>query len=86
MNRPLSHHRTCGSASGGSCGAGNIKQLDAVAETRLRVVFGDQGRVDAPALQTAGVNGIMRLPDRVLHLIVGPNADQYAAEMAGQLA
>jgi glucose PTS system EIICB or EIICBA component len=67
-------------------GPSNIKQLDAVAETRLRVVVGDEGRVDEPALQTAGVNGLMRLPNRVLHLIVGPNADQYAAEMAGQMA
>ena len=67
-------------------GTGNIKQLAAVAETRLRVVVGDERRVDAPALQTAGVNAIMRLSNRVLHLIVGPNADQYAAEMAGQLA
>jgi len=50
------------------------------------VVVGDEGRVDATALQTAGTNGLMRLPNRVLHLIVGPNADQYAAEMAGQLA
>jgi PTS system glucose-specific IIC component len=42
--------------------------------------------VNDAALQTAGVNGVMRLPNRILHLIVGPNADQYAAEMAGQLA
>ena len=37
-------------------------------------------------LAQAGVDGVMRLPNHVLHLIVGPNADQYAAEMAGQLA
>ena len=67
-------------------GAGNIKQLDAVAETRLRVVVGDEGRVDAPALETAGAAALMRLPNGVLHLLVGLNADQYAAEMAGQLA
>jgi PTS system glucose-specific IIC component len=42
--------------------------------------------VNDDALKTAGVNCMMRLPDRILHLIVGPNADQYAAEMAGQLA
>lgn len=67
-------------------GAGNIKRFEAVAETRLRVVVGDESRIDATALQTAGANGLMHLPNRVLHLIVGPNADQYAAEMAGQLA
>jgi PTS system glucose-specific IIC component len=67
-------------------GLNNVKQVDAVAETRLRVIVGNEGQVDDAALQAAGVNGIMRLPNRILHLIVGPNADQYAAEMAGQLA
>jgi PTS system glucose-specific IIC component len=67
-------------------GVKNIKKVEVVAETRLRVVVGSEGQVNDAALQTAGVNGIMRLPNRILHLIVGANADQYAAEMAGQLA
>jgi PTS system glucose-specific IIC component len=67
-------------------GAKNIKQVEAVAETRLRVVLNDDTQVDESGLQTSGVNGIMRLPNRIMHLIVGLNADQYAAEMHGQLA
>jgi glucose PTS system EIICB or EIICBA component len=67
-------------------GAKNIKQVDAVAETRLRVVLDDDKQIDEGELQTSGVDGIMRLPNRVMHLIVGLNADQYAAEMHGQLA
>jgi PTS system glucose-specific IIC component len=67
-------------------GVKNIKQVEAVAETRLRVVVGDDQRVNDTGLQTAGVNAIMHLPNHILHLIVGLNADQYAAEMAGQLA
>jgi glucose PTS system EIICB or EIICBA component len=67
-------------------GAENIQQVEAVAETRLRVVIGNEQRVNEADLKTAGVDGIMRLPNKILHLIVGPNADQYAAEMAGQLA
>jgi PTS system glucose-specific IIC component len=67
-------------------GLKNIKKVEVVAETRLRVVVGNEGQVNDAALQTAGVNGVMRLPNRIMHLIVGPNADQYAAEMAGQLA
>jgi PTS system glucose-specific IIC component len=67
-------------------GANNIQKVEAVAETRLRVVVNNEGRVNDAGLQTAGVDGIMRLPNHILHLIVGPNADQYAAEMAGQLA
>jgi PTS system glucose-specific IIC component len=42
--------------------------------------------VNEGELKTAGVDGIMRLPNQILHLIVGPNADQYAAEMSGQMA
>jgi PTS system glucose-specific IIC component len=67
-------------------GARNIRKVEAVAETRLRVVVSDNKFIDEPALQAAGVQGLMNLPDNVLHLIVGPNADQYAAEMAGQMA
>jgi PTS system glucose-specific IIC component len=67
-------------------GVKNIMKVEAVAETRLRVVVNNEGQVNDAGLQTAGVDGIMRLPNHILHLIVGPNADQYAAEMAGQLA
>ena len=67
-------------------GAKNVAKVEAVAATRLRVVVGDDKRVSESGLAQAGVDGVMRLPNHVLHLIVGPNADQYAAEMAGQLA
>jgi PTS system glucose-specific IIC component len=67
-------------------GAANIQQSEAAAETRLRVALGDAGMLDEPALTAAGVQAIMRLPDNVLHLIVGLNADQYAAEMKAALA
>jgi PTS system glucose-specific IIC component len=67
-------------------GAKNIQQLDAVAETRLRVIVSDDAQVDEDALRASGVEAIMRLPNRVAHLIVGPNADQYAAEIHAQLA
>lgn len=67
-------------------GAQNIQKVEAVAATRLRVVVGNEGQVNDSALQMAGADAVMRLPNKILHLIVGPNADQYAAEMAGQLA
>ncbi len=67
-------------------GVGNIRKVDAVAETRLRVVVADDRQVNDAALQTTGVHAIMHLPNQILHLIVGHNADQYAAEMAVQLA
>jgi len=67
-------------------GAKNVKKVEACAETRLRLVVADESAVDEGALRSAGAQGIMRLPDRVLHLLVGLNADQYAAEMRGQMA
>lgn len=67
-------------------GAGNIQRVDACAETRLRLVLGNDEAVNEAALQAAGVVGVMRLANRTLHLVVGLNADQYAAEMRGQLA
>ena len=54
-------------------------------ETRLRVVT-TNGALDEAALKAAGVEAVVKLPDRVLHLLTGLNADQYAAEMRGQLA
>jgi PTS system glucose-specific IIC component len=67
-------------------GAKNIHQVDAVAETRLRAIVEDEALVDEDGLRTSGVDGIMRLPNGVVHLIVGLNADQYAAEIHAQLA
>jgi PTS system glucose-specific IIC component len=66
-------------------GKTNIQRVDACAETRLRVVT-TNGALDEAALKAAGVEAIVRLPDHVLHLLTGLNADQYAAEMRGQLA
>jgi PTS system glucose-specific IIC component len=67
-------------------GARNIEQVEAVAETRLRVTVNDDAQVDEAALRSSGVDAIMRLPNGIVHLIVGLNADQYAAEMHAQLA
>ena len=67
-------------------GAKNVRKVESCAETRLRLVVGDETAISEDALRTAGAHGVMRLPDRVLHLLVGLNADQYAAEMRGQMA
>jgi len=67
-------------------GAKNVRKVEACAETRLRLLLADEHAVDEAALRSAGVQGIMRFPERVLHLLVGLNADQYAAEMRGQMA
>lgn len=67
-------------------GPANITKVEACAETRLRVVLSDTGLVDAAALKAAGVPGFVAVDAETVHLIAGLNADQYAAEMRGQLA
>ena len=66
-------------------GKANVQRVDACAETRLRIVT-TNGALDEAALKAAGVEAVVKLPDHVVHLLTGLNADQYAAEMRGQLA
>ena len=65
--------------------ADNIRKVDPVALTRLRVEVTDAGQVDDTALADAGVQAVMRVEDLVLHLVVGLNAEQYASEISQQL-
>jgi len=67
-------------------GAANVQVAEACAETRVRVALADGAGLDEVALEAAGVQGILRLPDNVLHLLVGLNADQYTAEMKAAMA
>jgi glucose PTS system EIICB or EIICBA component len=67
-------------------GPGNIVKVESCAETRLRVRVGDEAAVDEAALAGAGASGVVAVGEGTLHLLVGLNADQYAAEMRGQLA
>lgn len=67
-------------------GRRNIRSVDAAALTRLRLEVNDDTAVNPNALQDAGVEGIMPLPDHKYHLVVGLNAEQYAAEIKKQLA
>jgi PTS system glucose-specific IIC component len=68
-------------------GKANIVRVDACAETRLRLVVRDQTQVREAQLESEGIAAVMMLDNgKALHLLVGLNADQYAAEMRGQLA
>ena len=67
-------------------GHDNVAKVEAAAETRLRVVVRDSSAVDEAALKAAGIAGLVPVGDTTWHLIAGPNADQYAGEMRGQLA
>lgn len=59
-------------------GRGNVRSLDAVALTRLRVELSDQARLDDAAARRAGVLAVMPVAPGIVHLIVGDRADQLA--------
>ncbi len=62
-------------------GQGNLKGLESLALTRLRVELADPALLDEAAAKKAGVLGVMRVSPKVLHLIVGEKADQLAAAL-----
>ncbi|WP_415773392.1 PTS glucose transporter subunit IIB [Pseudomonas sp. LB3P38] len=55
-------------------GVDNLKAQQPLALTRVRVELRDVGRMDRQALNVAGVPGVMRLEDGVVHLITGLQA------------
>ena len=67
-------------------GKENIERVDSCAGTRLRLVVRDEQRVKEASLKAEGIAALVQLPGKTLHLLADLNADQYAAEMRGQLA
>jgi PTS system glucose-specific IIC component len=66
-------------------GARNVRRLEAVAQTRLRVLVGDDAEVNEPALRSAGAHGVMRAEAGVWHVLVGLGASAYATALARRL-
>ncbi|MBF0544229.1 MAG: PTS glucose transporter subunit IIBC [Candidatus Riflebacteria bacterium] len=62
-------------------GPENISYLEACAETRIRVVLKFSEKCDEKSLSEAGVRAIMKFPKGLFHLIIGLNADEYAAKI-----
>ena len=58
-----------------------VRELEAVAHTRLRVTLADLGRFDEAAAKLAGVAAVMKAAPGVVHLIVGEQAGRLAAVM-----
>ncbi len=51
-------------------GAANIRAVDVVAGSRLRVELADASRVNEGSLKALGVSGIMAMPGNLVHLVV----------------
>jgi len=66
--------------------ASNIITVDACAQTRLRLKLQDPTHIDEQDLKTKGIEAVVHFDDNLIHLLVGLNSDQYAAEMNAQLA
>ncbi len=64
--------------------SGNLRAVEACT-TRLRLVLNDLNRIDEPALSALGSRGVLRLADGAVQVVVGPIADQLAAEIRAQL-
>jgi PTS system N-acetylglucosamine-specific IIC component len=55
-------------------GRGNVRQLEAVAMTRLRVELGDDSVVSEAQLTALGCQGVRQLDSGVWHLVMGDQA------------
>ncbi len=67
-------------------GKNNVATVAACAQTRIRLKIKDSKAIDETSLKEKGVTAVVRIDDNLFHLLVGLNADQYAAEMSGQIA
>ncbi|AEG43845.1 glucose PTS transporter subunit EIIB [Isoptericola variabilis] len=65
-------------------GTTNVVELEPCI-TRLRVQVADPSLVDEPGLKQSGAFGVVR-SGRIVQVIVGPEADNLAAEMDTLLA
>ena len=62
-------------------GAGNIKEVELVAGSRVRVALNNADKIDQQALQALGADGVMPLDGNVLHLVLGAKAADYVAAL-----
>jgi PTS system N-acetylglucosamine-specific IIC component len=61
-------------------GAANLTSVEACT-TRLRLVVADVARVDEPALKALGSRGVLKVSDRDVQVVLGPQADDVAREI-----
>jgi PTS system glucose-specific IIC component len=62
-------------------GVKNVRSLELLALTRVRLELVDEGKLDEAAAKKAGVRGVMHVSKNVVHLIFGENAPVLAAAL-----
>jgi PTS system N-acetylglucosamine-specific IIB component len=60
-------------------GKENIKSMEPCI-TRIRVELADPGKLDEPALKSAGAHGVMKM-GRAVQVVMGTQSDNIEAEM-----
>lgn len=70
----------------GPGGKSNVTVVESCAQTRLRLRVVDPSAVDKETLLQKDVGACIQVDDNLMHLLVGLNADQYAAEMSAQVS
>ncbi len=58
-------------------GTSNVRNVEAVAATRIRVSVVDDRKIDEAALRAAGAHGVMVPDPGVVHVLVGLGAENY---------
>jgi PTS system N-acetylglucosamine-specific IIC component len=64
-------------------GAANVRAVEAVAGTRLRIEVSDAGKVDEAALRRLGASGVTAVSGNLLHVVLSEDASGYAAALQG---
>lgn len=67
-------------------GADNVREVESLAVTRIRVEVEDSTKVDTEALSAAGVPGAVEVSPSVWHLIVGLESPSFAAALSRVVA
>ena len=63
-------------------GAANIRTVEVVAGSRLRVELADASRINEGNLKALGVSGVMAMPGNLVHLVVeGGDPSQFASQL-----
>jgi N-acetylglucosamine PTS system EIICBA or EIICB component len=65
-------------------GAVNLRAVEACT-TRLRLTVSDPALINEAALKPLGSRGVLKMADGAVQVVVGPIADQLAAEIRGAL-
>ncbi|MBP4050421.1 PTS transporter subunit EIIC [Chromobacterium violaceum] len=64
-------------------GTGNVRKIEAVAGSRLRVEVADAALVDQAALLALGASGVTAVSSSLLHVVLQVDAAPYAAVLQG---